>query len=229
MKIHRFLYPYPVEGSTHSLTDSDIVHQITRVLRLEQDETIELFDGEGTVHIAQIRELNKKEVTVEILNTLHKEKPSRKVALFISILKKENTEIAIEKAVEIGAGEIVPIITSRTIKVGIKTERIESIIKEATEQSGRSYMPTFRDTMTFEDALEYGKSHFSRVVIFDPRGTPFFAKEEKSVAVFIGPEGGFTDQELELAREKNCEITSLPTHILRGETAAIIGVYSALL
>jgi 16S rRNA (uracil1498-N3)-methyltransferase len=229
MKIHRFLYPHLIEGTTHILTESELVHQINRVLKLEEGENIELFDGQGTSHSATLDKVSKNEITLTITNvTLHKKAP-RDVVLFVSILKKENTELAIEKAVEIGVSQIIPIITSRTIKTGIKTERIHSIIKEATEQSGRTYLPQFHDSMDFADAIIFAKNNFARVVLFDPRGTPFIAKNESSVAVFVGPEGGFTDEELSVAKETGIEICSLPTHILRGETAVIVGVYSALL
>lgn len=144
--------------------------------------------------------------------------------------KKENTELVIEKAVEIGVSEIVPVITSRTIKTGLKEERLLSVIKEATEQSGRTYLPELHEIMKFEEAILFAKKNFSRVVLFDPRGTPFTAKEESRVAVCVGPEvTGFTDEELAFAESHEVEICSLPTHILRGETAVIVGVYSALL
>ncbi len=229
MKIHRFLYPKLIEGTTHILTENEIVHQINRVLKLEAGEIIELFDGNGTSHTATLDKVSKNEIALSITNvTLHK-KASRNVALFISILKKDNTELAIEKAVEIGVSQITPIITSRTIKTGLKSERINSIIKEATEQSGRTYLPQVNDSMNFENAIVFAKKNFARVVLFDPRGTPFLPKDEPAVAIFVGPEGGFTDEELSTAREHRIEISSLPTHILRGETAVIVGVYSALL
>ncbi len=229
MKIHRFLYPHTLKGDLHTITDKVLVHQISRVLKLKNGEHIELFDGSGICTEVQIASLSKNEAVVTVIKTSAIKKPSKSVALFFSILKNIHTELAVEKAVEIGVSEIVPIISARTIKTGFKRPRIESIIKEATEQSGRAYLPHLHDTMNFESALDFAKNHFKRTVLFDPKGTLFQSGKETSVAVFIGPEGGFTDKEILTAQSKGIEVCSLPTHILRGETAAIISVYSALL
>ncbi len=229
MKIHRFYYPHSIPEGIHTLVDTDIVHQVRNVLRLEPGEALELFDGNGHTYTGTLASLAKNSMDIEITNISFKEKPSRHIALFVSILKKENTELAIEKAVEIGVSEIIPIITSRTIKTGLKKERLLSVIKEATEQSGRTYLPELHEIIKFEDALLFAKKNFSRVVLFDPRGTPFTAKDGSRVAVCVGPEGGFTDDELAFAKSHEVEVCSLPTHILRGETAVIVGVYSALL
>ena len=229
MKIHRFYYPHNIPEGIHALVDVDIVHQIRNVLRLEPGETLELFDGNGHSYTGTVASLSKNSIDIDITNISLKEKSPRHVALFVSILKKENTELAIEKAVEIGVSEIVPIITSRTIKTGLKEERLLSVIKEATEQSGRTYLPELHEIMKFEEAILLAKKNFSRVVLFDPRGTPFTTKDESRVAVCVGPEGGFTDEELAFAESHEVEVCSLPTHILRGETAVIVGVYSALL
>lgn len=229
MKIHRFYFPHHISEDSLSITNKDLVHQLTRVLRLSQGEHIELFDGSGNCSEVEITLVSKNTIEVSVIKNTFTQPPKKHVALFFSILKKENTEYAIEKAVEVGVSEIIPIINSRTVKTDIKHERISSIIKEATEQSGRTYIPVLHDKMDFVNALDHAKKHFERVVVFDPRGTQFQSSDEKSVAIFVGPEGGFTQEELLLAQSKKCEVASLPTHVLRGETAAIISVYTALL
>lgn len=229
MKIHRFYYSKKIEGDSFSITDKDIVHQITRVLKLTRGEKIELFDGNGTSFCATLTSLSKNEISLQLDEKKVSQRPKKHVALFFALLKKENTEYAIEKAVEVGVSDIIPITTSRTVKTGIKVERINSIIKEATEQSGRTYLPKLFEIMSFKDALLYAQEHFSRVVVFDPHGTTFLNGKEESVALFVGPEGGFTQEELLHAQSSKCEVVSLPTHTLRGETAAIISVYTALL
>lgn len=229
MKIHRFYYPHQIHGDTHSILDKELTHQMSRVLKLSDGEQIELFDGNGASYGATIESMTKNSVDISIIKVTQSKKPDREVCLFLSILKKENTEFAVEKAVEIGVSEIVPIITARTIKTGIKKDRLVSIIKEATEQSGRTYVPKLHESMDFDDALVYAKNNFDRTVLFDPKGTLFQSGKELKVAVIVGPEGGFTNEEILNAQSHGIEVCSLPTHILRGETAAIISVYSALL
>jgi 16S rRNA (uracil1498-N3)-methyltransferase len=147
------------------------------------------------------------------------------VILYCSIIKRENFELMAQKATEVGVKEIVPLLSSRTIKLNIKSERVEKIIKEASEQSGRGKVPELHPPMTFKDALEHAKSNDLNL-FFDPSGKIFSPlTQEKKIGVFIGPEGGWDEDEIGLARAQNFQIVSLGKLVLRAETAAIVASF----
>ncbi|MCF7833849.1 MAG: 16S rRNA (uracil(1498)-N(3))-methyltransferase [Candidatus Pacebacteria bacterium] len=227
MKIHRFIGDYNLNKDFITITDLSQVKQIKNVLKLNINEHIFLSDGMGKEIEAEIQNIQKEQIMVKKVVEIITEKENKKVNLYLAILKKENFELAVQKAVECGVSEITPILTKRTIKTGIKKDRLEKIIKEACEQSGRNIIPKINEITTFENALQEGQKN-DRKVIFH------FSKEEysnipdiKSIAIFIGPEGGFTDTEISFAREQKYEICSLGDHTLRAETACIVGSYLA--
>ena len=136
--------------------------------------------------------------------------------------------MVVQKATEAGVKEIIPVITERTIKLNIRPSRLEKIIKEAAEQSGRGIVPILRDPVDFVDAID-GVGSNSINIIFDKSGEIFenlkFKIENCAVGAWIGPEGGWTDKELERARTENFKIFNLGKLTLRAETAAIVGTY----
>jgi 16S rRNA (uracil1498-N3)-methyltransferase len=107
-------------------------------------------------------------------------------------------------------------------------ERLQKIAKEACEQSGRSFLPEISELVTFEESLEMAKGNDINI-IFDASGEDFknIKIENKKIGIFIGPEGGWTPEEIKKATENNFSVASLGTNILRGETAAIIASYLA--
>jgi 16S rRNA (uracil1498-N3)-methyltransferase len=135
----------------------------------------------------------------------------------------------VQKATECGVKKIVPLISARTVKTGLKKERLEKIIKEASEQSGRGMLPALMETMSFSEALEQAKDN-EQNFFFDASGSSFADQvlNNNSVGIFVGPEGGWTSDEINLAKEKGCLLASLGQLILRGETAAIIASYFAV-
>ena len=140
-KIHRFLLP------------ADLSHQIRDVLKMEAGEVVDLMDGQGMEARAKIISTDGA-VEVEIDSLRHNQsEPTIKVILYCAVLKKENFELVVQKATEVGASEIVPIISERTIKTGLKRDRLQKIVNEAAEQSGRGVVPTIHEAMTFKQAL----------------------------------------------------------------------------
>ncbi|HLD34900.1 MAG TPA: RsmE family RNA methyltransferase, partial [Patescibacteria group bacterium] len=211
------------------IANGEIVHQIKDVLKLKKDERIMLGDGNGRKAEAEIVGLGKYEVEVFVIKVLEGEnEPNNQVSLYCAILKRENLELAVQKAVEAGVYKIVPILTERTIKVKINRPRLKKIIKEAVEQSERSVMPLLREPLDLEEAINDCASN-NLNIFFDPGGKSVSAlprmKKPSNVGIFIGPEGGWSEKELALAKDKGLKIVSLGKTILRGETAAIIGAY----
>jgi len=235
MKLHRFIGEFDLSGENTEIKNLENIKQIKGVLRLGIGDFLILCDGKGTEAKVEITEIEKTHISTKVIEKTKKENNSKKVSLYLAILKKENFELAIQKVVEIGVNEIIPIITERTIKTGLNVERLNKIIREASEQSGRTILPTLYPTLKFEDAIQDGTKNEEKV-FFDLgdeeeiRGSRASANksETKSTSIFIGPEGGFTETENTLAKENNYTIESLGKLTLRGETAAIVATYKVV-
>lgn len=228
MKIHRFIGDFNLTGKEVDITDPENIKQIKAVLRMEVGDELILSDGIGAEARVKIIEISKSKMVCEVLETKKTEESDKTVSLYLAILKKENFELAVQKAVECGVAQIIPVITERTVKVGLNMERLEKIIKEASEQSGRSILPKLFETMNFVEALEHGKENQEKVIfhLVDTEYLP--EKNASSVSIFVGPEGGFNESEVNLAKESGYTVASLGTLTLRGETAAIVATYRAV-
>jgi 16S rRNA (uracil1498-N3)-methyltransferase len=228
MKIHRFIGQYDLSGNTVEILDPQIIKQIRGVLKLEVGEKISLSDGKGTEALVSLLLVSNDKIEGSIDSIETKVHTDKKVHLYLAILKKENFELAVQKAVEAGVSSITPVITERTVKTGLNMERLEKIILEASEQSGRSIVPTLSPILNFEPALAFGLGSEEKV-IFHLVDQKYKANQKaKSASIFIGPEGGFTEKEISLAKLASYDVASLGSLTLRGETAAIIATYRAV-
>jgi 16S rRNA (uracil1498-N3)-methyltransferase len=228
MRIHRFIGNFDLAPGEIQVSNPDQINQIKNVLKLEPGEKIILSDGAGNEALGEIKLVAKDKVIVSIEQIEKSPGAEHQVNLYLAILKKENFELAVQKAVECGVNTITPIITERTVKTGLNMERLQKIILEATEQSGRSALPELFDIFPFEEAIV---SEADQKIIFhiNPEAKEFTPNPKaKSVNVFIGPEGGFTEREIALAREHGYTPASLGKSTLRGETAAIVATYRAV-
>lgn len=236
MRLNRFLMKFDLNQDNLRIDDFEIYNQIRNVLRLKAGEQIVLFDGESNEARAEILSINHEDKTVNllILETGKNQQESKKeIILYCSILKRENFELVAQKVTEIGISKIVPIICERTVKTGIRKERLKKIVKEASEQSGRGIVPGVSEPINFEQALEQAKENDLNL-FFDISGQSIKSYEESyeveprkihKIGLFIGPEGGWSDRELKLAEENNFEIVKLSELNFRAETAAIIASY----
>lgn len=203
---------------------------MTHVLRLKKGEPVVLSDGGGAEATATIVAMEEGgvQLMVELLERSKRE-PEREVVLYCSLLKRENFEWAVQKATEVGVSRIVPIQSLRTIKLGVKRDRLEKIIREAAEQSGRATVPTLEEAQTLSKALAHAHTHPYRW-FFDLDGTPAASIKRTasaSTAIFIGPEGGWDAAERNEAEAAGCAVVSLGPLTLRAETAATIASYLA--
>lgn len=236
MRLNRFIGDFDLSKDLVKITNSENIKQIKDVLRMKIGENIILSDGLAKEAEWKIISLSSTLIKVKILKEFVINESKRKVNLYLAILKKENFELAVQKAVECGVTNIIPIITERTIKTGLNISRLEKIIKEASEQCGRSILPTLRETQKFKDAIRCdnksgGVASAFEKIIFHTNNNPPQSDESKAsvrlktISIFIGPEGGFTDKEIALAKNSNCKVFSLGSLTLRAETAAIIATY----
>lgn len=235
MKLHRFIGDFDFTHNPVRITDAELLHQMRDVLRLREGEEVIIGDGEMNEALGTVKKLAKDFAEVEITGTSENEnEPETKVTLYCAILKRENFELVVQKATEVGVSEIVPIITERTVKLGLKEDRLEKIIREAAEQSERGIVPKLHEPTKFEDALADAEKNDANW-LFDFDGQPISEctlqeNLPKKLGIFIGPEGGWEQDEINTAQEydtgmNKLAVVSLGKLTLRAETAAIIAVY----
>lgn len=223
MRLHRFIADVDLGQPTLSVTDAELVSQWRNVLRLKTGDRLVLSDGQGREAEAVITDMTKSEVFITLDEAVspHRE-PTKMATLYAAILKRENFETVVQKATELGIFRIVPLLTERTVKTGFNRERLEKIIREAAEQSGRTHIPELAEPLPFPEAL--AETNPATSLILDLDGVDV-GPALSATQAFIGPEGGFSDAEIALAREAGFPIGLLGKLTMRGETAAIVASY----
>lgn len=225
MVTRRFFVPSNViSDDLFEVTDAELSHQLTRVLRIRIGDEIFLFDGSGFEYQCIISELTPKKISGRIVSKFQNtNEPAKTVILYQALPKKmELFELVLQKGTEIGVKKFVPLITERTERQTLsKPERLHAILKEAAEQSGRGIIPELAEPIHFGKAIAGNDER----IVFDHYGEPFFKEigDKSPVHLFIGPEGGFSKSEIEFAKKSGARIISLGKLTLRTETAGIIG------
>lgn len=222
MRLHRFFIEQKIpESGEFVLVDKDLIHQWQKVFRLKMGDRVIIFDGSGFDHVSEIISLNKDEGVLTVVEKIqNKNIPKKEIHLFQSIIKKDKFEWVTEKGTELGVSYFHPIISERSEKKNINFERARKIIKEASEQSGRGSLPILGELTDLEKSFN---NNFPSIA-FHSTGDEFNKNDfekEKVIGVFIGPEGGWSNKELEFFKEKGIKILSLGKQTLRAETAAI--------
>ena len=224
----RFFIDEPVVG-TFRLVGEDAAH-IAKSLRMRLSETLFLC-YDGIDYTCKIVGFERDAVLVELVSEQPcAAEPNVAVALFQGLPKGDKMDLIVQKAVEVGVGVIVPVVTKRCIsrpdekKLHKKFQRWQKIALEAAKQSGRGAVPQVLDVMDFPQAVTLGAQRETAILFYEGGGAPLktLLQQPKSVAIFIGPEGGFEEDEVKCAVERGVSICSLGNRILRTETAAIV-------
>lgn len=210
------------------------VRHIRDVLRLDYNALIEVCNGRGTDYDCIIEEINKESIVARILNEkISKSEPKTKVILFQSLIKGDKIEWVIQKSIEIGVNEIIPMQTTfcvskmdKSKKADAKVKRWNKIAQSAAKQSGRGIIPTVHNPITFTKALELCKEMDLALIAYEKEDqqnlkTQLKGLEGKTIGVLIGPEGGFSKEEVLKAEEAGIKAITLGARILRSETASI--------
>lgn len=212
------------------------VNHIKNVLRLEVGDWIVACDGNGTDYVSRIQSICSDEVvaSIEKVQPTGTELPVR-ITLFQGMPKKDKLEMIIQKAVELGACEIVPVMTKRTVvklseekKINKRLERWQSIAYAAAKQCDRGIIPTVHKPVSYEEALAMADQLDYNVIPYElqtgmeeARKIVDQACKQRSLGIFIGPEGGFEPEEVERAMTRNIHPMTLGKRILRTETAGM--------
>jgi 16S rRNA (uracil1498-N3)-methyltransferase len=198
-------------------------HRHLTVARAQPDESIEIFDGRGNVWTAAIESVNRRETIARITASRTVPPPFVELTLGMALIRTAAFELALEKAVEVGVTRIVPFTAARSnVAEGNRHVRWIRIVVEAAKQSKHYHVPRLDSAISFAEVLAIPAS--SRIIFAERDGGPLEAAVAGSPALYlIGPEGGWTDEELALARAGRFTPVSLGEGILKAETASIVG------
>ncbi|MFA5047420.1 MAG: RsmE family RNA methyltransferase [Patescibacteria group bacterium] len=226
-----YLGPENFRGDYIFSQDKKLIHQLGKVLRSKEGERFFIFDGTGDEYLAQLVTLDNQQARFLIIDkkTVSPEERGN-LALYCSLIKLEKFEILLQKCTELGVSEIVPVASHHSVIKGItlpKKRRFNDIIKEATEQCGASRFMKLGDVQSFGQAIaDCQKRPGLKIIAYEKeRANQLGAVDslvfKQEVQAFIGPEGGFSAEEIEAGREARFTVVGLGSRILRAETAAI--------
>ena len=229
MRIPRIYTPSPLNSSETIELDENAFNHAVRVLRLKQGDNLILFNGKGGEFAAELTEVQKKRASAHIHQFSDKETESPlTIILGQCISRGEKMDYTIQKAVELGVSEIVPLLSQRC-GVKLNQERMEkrlrhwhSVIISACEQCGRNRIPTLHPVISLNEWQQ--QLNATLKLVLDPTATDSLAtlnKPKQDVALLIGPEGGLSDAEIKQAIAADFSGIRLGPRILRTETAGL--------
>ncbi|MCC7436724.1 16S rRNA (uracil(1498)-N(3))-methyltransferase [Candidatus Nomurabacteria bacterium] len=225
-KIHRFLTTENLSDHNNSIKDKDLVHIIKNVLKFDVGEIcIFFFDGSED-YLSEITEIKKDSVSFRTISKIPKKNIPKNITACISITKRDTFEIVVQKLTEIGVNKIIPILSGRTVKQALKIDRLQKISEEALEQSGGSNVVNILDPISLEECLNQTKD--MSCIYFDIEGEKYQKQDLKELAFYIGPEGGWNDEDKALFSKYNVKSYKLGETVLRAETASIVCGYKLL-
>jgi len=212
-----------------AVLDPAETHHLISVLRLKTGEEIGLLDGKGSVYKAKIAHIKKEGVEVEIVSTRREQPPKTLVYLGQGLLKGKKMDFLFQKATELGVAGFCPFFSRRCItkeKSAHQQDRWQQITIEACKQCGQPFLPQFYPTTDFDAVLTIGQAFGLRLILWEGDCRPL--KEvltqyspPGSILFLVGPEGGFSPEEVDKARAAGFLPVSLGKLVLRSETAAL--------
>lgn len=230
MSLTRFFCP--TISSKCRLNGSE-AHHITNVMRMKVGDTVELFDGKGTLATAEITSARKREVLLKPTGTKFEEpRHQSRIILVVSLAKDQRFDWLMAKATELGVDHICPAVYHRTVKQGSGkdiVQRYEKIAVASAKQCKRLHLPTIEHTRSLDNNLKMLTRKYNNPELIiaslaeDSQcvfNTPIITSKSDKI-IFIGPEGGFTDEEEQMLRSYGATSIRLTETILRIETAAI--------
>ena len=237
--MHKFFTPKElINGDVAKIIGDDVKH-IYKVLRISEGEKVTLNNCEGVEYLGRVKSVSKQEVLIEILEKLESNNESNvKIYLFQGLPKSQKMDLIVQKGTELGITEFIPIITHR-VDVKLKGEfkkldRLNRIALEAAKQSKRSIIPKVSEPIDFNEVLEKINSldllivpyenanNFGIKTLINKLRKENIIDNVKSVGIFVGPEGGIEEYEIERLKDKGAHIVTLGKRILRTETAGFV-------
>ncbi len=229
MRVSRLYVPQPLTPNQTVELDEDNAHYVRTVLRLKPDDTITLFNGDGREYASVLGEVSRKHVRLSVQScNAHTVESPLQVILGLGVSRGDRMDLSVQKAVELGANKITPLLTERCViqfTAEKKQQRLhhwQKIIQHAVEQSGRTVMPELTEVEAIQNWVNHQDTGLK--VFLDPyaeNNLTDLQPTDATVVLLTGPEGGFTEQERKLAVSAGFTPVRLGNRILRTETASI--------
>jgi len=220
-------YYIPKQNVEHEklLFGEEESHHIYKVMRKTKGETIWATDGEGNLYYAIIERIIKSRVEARILKS-QKFQREYEVNLFTAIPKAKRIDYLVEKCTELGVARIYPIVTERSVKESCRVDRLRRIAISAIKQAELVFLPEIYEPEYLDDVLE--ELPPSDVILIAQKDAELTLHDLlyniKKINIFIGPEGGFTENELARFKKLDAKFVSLCKNTLRVETACVVGL-----
>lgn len=215
----RFYAPDLDPQAAEAILGGSEAHHLRTVMRGRPGDEVELFDGRGRVARAAILSIDRREIVLSVLESRQVDPQGFALEVACAMPKGDRAELVIEKCTELGATAITPLVATRSVGAAGegKLERWRRAAVEAAKQSRRDYLPRIDPPAQWREYARGVREGW----MLDPRGDPWRFLGQPPARIAIGPEGGWTDEEIDLAKAAGWRLVGLPGHVLRVETAAI--------
>ncbi len=229
MRLHRFYIDPKIHRLKNKfwLQDRDIVSQWQRVLRYKVGQKVVLFDGEQHERLYKITKFEPEAVDLELVTEMTRKLPSKDIYLAWALLKKDKNEWVVQKCTELGVNHFIPIMADRSEKTGFNEERANKIAIEAAEQCGRGNIPKIREPITLETLIDEFSGKV-QLLVCEQEGQKIDTNLADRLVVMVGPEGGWSDDELQLFKDKNVAQVNIGDFTHRAETASVAAISKLL-
>ncbi|MDK2820902.1 MAG: rRNA (uracil1498-N3)-methyltransferase [Clostridia bacterium] len=230
---HHFFLSYKVEANKPVVLEEENAHHAINVLRLREGEKITVADSEGKGYVAEIKSITKKQLLAEVISTLPNPEPPIKVVLYQGWPKGDKMDLIVEKCTELGIDSVVVVSTERSIprpnpkSINRRRERWQQKALAAARQSRRHHIPIVKGPMNLSTALAGINPNCLLIVPWEKESSQSLKtilhnqNKPLEIGILVGPEGGLTTEEVELARSYGGKVVTLGPRILRTETAGI--------
>ena len=233
IKEERWRYPrfFGESGEGRAIITGEDAKHISTVLRMRAGELAVLCDNNETDYLCEIVSANKDSVELKVLDSRHNDaEPDVRITLFQCLPKSDKMDFIVQKAVELGAFKIVPVLSKRCVSrpdsktAQKKIQRWQKIAEEAAKQCGRGHIPEIGELTEFKTAVKASVKTETAILLYECGGErlgSIIAAGTKNISIFVGSEGGFEEEEAEFAAECGVRLGTLGARILRCETAPL--------
>ena len=231
---HFFVTPQQISGDKIRIEGGEVNH-MKNVLRMKLHEKAEISDGESRTYLCEVEAYEEDVAVLHILEEMEADtEPASKLYLFQGLPKSDKMELIVQKAVELGVYQVIPVAMKRSVvrlddkKAAKKADRWNSIAESAAKQAGRSRIPEVTMPLSYNEALKMAEELDVTLLPYELAGGMEVTREVirqiksgQSVGIFIGPEGGFEPEEVDAAVSMGAKVITLGRRILRTETAGL--------